>query len=98
MVVCSTIYRTNPTRHPPTTVALGFCRKSGLLGLGQVHMFHMFDSGRVGGETIRVPTSPFSARLPSLSKRSEPFMCVGVSLMMSEAIKSFVVCKCIARW
>ncbi|KAJ0451148.1 hypothetical protein HanRHA438_Chr00c35g0855841 [Helianthus annuus] len=52
MAVCSTIYRTNPTRHPPTTVALGFCRQSGLLGFGQmnlvVHMFHMFDSGRVG--------------------------------------------------
>ncbi|MFS8021841.1 hypothetical protein Hanom_Chr16g01432221 [Helianthus anomalus] len=46
---------------------------------------------------FRVPTSPFSARLPSQSKRSEPFMCVGVSLMMSEAIKSLAVCKCIAR-
>ncbi|MFS7980063.1 hypothetical protein Hanom_Chr10g00934971 [Helianthus anomalus] len=51
----------------------------------------------ISGETIRVPTSPFSARLPSLSKRSEPFMCVAVLLMMSKAIKSLAVCKCISR-
>ncbi|MFS7903363.1 hypothetical protein Hanom_Chr01g00023181 [Helianthus anomalus] len=38
MAVCSSIYRTNPTRHPPTTVALGFCRKSGLLGFGQMNL------------------------------------------------------------
>ncbi|KAJ0477541.1 hypothetical protein HanRHA438_Chr13g0607631 [Helianthus annuus] len=49
------------------TVALGFCRKSGLLGFGQmnlvVHMFHMFDSGRVG----------VTLRRQKLTWRSEDF-------------------------